>query len=321
MQKWHNIIPGFLKNEWSSSYQLTHKPLLSTDDLLTIHASATANINQPLVSKHEVSTLLVGERSSSYAGSGYEFAENQLYVAGDDSRFINWRLLAKTGKIYRKKFIEERRPELWLVINKRASMRFGTRTRLKVTQAAIQALYHLYQGQQQQLACASVILDETVHWYKPEKDINNLQPLIEDIIAPAPPIAEQPEDDCFNLVLRQLGARAAAGSIIVVLSDFHNLSADVLGSFYILTKKHSVIGKHIIDPIELELPVTGKYQVAAQQNQSRRLLDCDDNNIRQQYQEKTKRWQKEIENKLTHAGVNYQVCMSNDNNLTGAANE
>ncbi|MEJ2142622.1 MAG: DUF58 domain-containing protein [Gammaproteobacteria bacterium] len=180
----YDSTQAIIKNKWSSTYHLVHSPLLSSDDLVKIRASAITSIKKPLTSKREVSTLLVGERSSAYAGSGYEFAENQLYVAGDDSRFINWRLLAKTGKLYRKKFIEERRPELWIIVDKRAPMRFGTRKYLKVTQAAIQALHHLYEGQQQQLACAGIIIDEEIRWYKPAKDLRTLNPLIEDIIAP-----------------------------------------------------------------------------------------------------------------------------------------
>ena len=111
IQKYRDKASDLVKKKWSTDHALIHKPLLNSQDLLTLHASASAGIN-PLSSEQEVATLLIGERSSSYAGSGYEFAENQLYVAGDDSRFINWRMLAKTGKLYRKKFVEERRPEL-----------------------------------------------------------------------------------------------------------------------------------------------------------------------------------------------------------------
>lgn len=301
-----NRISYLLKNKWSSQYTLTHQPLLDTQDLLTLHASAIAGIN-PLSSENEVATLLVGERSSSYAGSGYEFAENQLYVAGDDSRFINWRMLAKTGKMYRKKFIEERRPELWVVVDKRASMRFGTQKRLKVTHAAMQALYHLYLAQQQQLACAGVILDETVRWYKPAQDSNALQPLIEDIIAPAPPLENNSNHDSFNFILRQLASRATAGSIIILLSDFHHLSTNVPGSLFTLTKKHRVTGIHILDSIELELPIHGNYQVVEKQGKEPWLLECDDNNFRLQYKNNTHQWRQHVEQLLTQSGASYQL--------------
>lgn len=318
----YDSIPAVIKNKWSPAYYLTHSPLLNRNDLVKIRASAVTSLRKPLTTKHEVSTLLVGERSSAYAGSGYEFAENQLYVTGDDSRFINWRLLARTGKLYRKKFIEERRPELWVVVDKRASMRFGTRRYLKVTQAAIQALYHLYEGQQQQLACAGIIVDEEVRWYKPAKELRTLNPLIEGIIAPAPPLhsmsAEKAGTDNLHIILRQLVSRATPGSIIILLSDFLNLSQEVQGSLHLLTRKHHVIAKHIADPIELELPVSGSYQVVAQPGQQEKVLDCNDENIRQQYQHKAEQWQQGIKEKLSRAGVNYELCMSNKSLPEGA---
>ena len=283
VKKYRDKASDLVNKKWSTGHTLIHKPLLNKQDLLTLHASAAAGIN-PLSSEQEVATLLVGERSSSYAGSGYEFAENQLFVVGDDSRFINWRILAKTGKLYRKKFVEERRPELWVVVDKRASMRFGTQKYLKVTQAAMQAIYYLYLAQQQQLACSGVILEETVRWYKPTQDNNSLQTLIDDIIAPAPPLRNDATHDSFNFILRQLATRATAGSIIVLLSDFHQLTTDVPSSLYTLTKKHQVVGIHIVDQIELELPNSGKYQVTEQQGQQPWLLECDKTDVRQQYE-------------------------------------
>lgn len=314
-----------LKHKWSYDYQLSHKPLLDTHDLVKIQAAATANINKPYTSRHEVSTLLIGERSSAYAGSGYEFAENQLYVAGDDSRFINWRLLARTGKLYRKKFIEERRPELWIIMDKRATMRFGTRKYLKVTQAAIQALYHLYQAQQQQMACGGIVIDEKVRWHSTVKDLRMLDPLIRDIISPAPPLystlSEKTGADTLNIVLRQLASRALPGSIIILLSDFLALSEEVPISLYLLRRNHQVIVKHIIDPIELELPSSGKYQVTVQPGQPEQSLDCDNEHIRDQYKIKARHWQQDIKERLTRSGAEYRLCMSNDSALAGTSHE
>lgn len=314
-KKYQETFLLFIKSKFSNQYQLTHRPLLDAQDLLTIHASSVAN-NKSFTSQNEVATLLVGERNSSFTGSGYEFAENQLYVAGDDMRFINWRLLARTGKMFRKKFIEERRPELWVIIDKRSTMRFGTKKRLKVTQAAIQAIYHLYQAHQQQLACAGAVLDETVHWYKPARDLSGLQPLIENIIAPAPPIIDQPANDSFNLVIRQLATKATPGSIILLLSDFHNISSQMPTSLYELTKKHRVIAKHIVDPIELQLPEQGKYQVAEKTSSEPHLLECDNANFRQNYQSIASQWQADIEKQLIQSGVSYQLCQSNENSLS-----
>ena len=183
LQHCHGLLERITGKPWATTKNVAYRPLLNEQALQQIHAVATAPNSNWVTSQHEVKTLLVGERSSAYSGSGYEFAENQLYVAGDDSRFINWRMLARTGKLYRKVFHEERRPQLWVVVDKRASMRFGTNKRLKVTQAAIHAICHLYQAQQHQLASGGVILKDSPCWFNPTQNMNALQPLIQEIIA------------------------------------------------------------------------------------------------------------------------------------------
>ena len=312
MQKCHGVLERLTGKTWLKSNNNTLAPLLNTQDLQHIHAVATAPNIKPLTSLHEVKTLLVGERSSAYAGSGYEFAENQQYIAGDDSRFINWRMLAKTGKLYRKTFHEERRPQLWVVVDKRARMRFGSKKRLKVTQAAIHAIFHLYQAQQQLLACGGVILEDTPRWFNPAHNLNALQPLIQEIIAPAPPILDQTEKDNFNIILSQLVARLSAGSIIVIVSDFYDLKNDMLGTLHTLASNHTVIAKHIIDSMEQSLPEHGKYQVTSHQNIDIVTLDCDDTTLRHQYQLKMTQQQENIEKLLTQTGVNYQLCLSDE---------
>jgi uncharacterized protein (DUF58 family) len=313
------LLTRFTNIHWSGREDKTLAPLLDDEELLRIHAFANFTQSKPLASLQEVKTLLVGERSSVFSGSGYEFAENRLYVTGDDSRFINWRMLAKTGKLFRKTFIEERRPQLWVVVDKRASMRFGTKKRLKVSQAAIHAIYHIYQAQQQQLATGGVILDEAPCWYNPEKNLKAIQPLIQEIIAPTPPTFEAEEKQNFDIILRQLVTRLSSGSIIVVISDFHQLDNDMLATLHTLTSKHTVIAKHIIDPIEQNLPAQGQFQVTPHGNTKLLTLNCDDTIFRQRYQNKMKQWQEDIEKQLKQTGTNYQLCLSDANIYCRAA--
>lgn len=312
MQHCHGLLERITGKPWPTIKNAAHIPLLNEQDLQQIHAVATTPDSNWVTSQHEVKTLLVGERSSAYSGSGYEFAENQLYVAGDDSRFINWRMLARTGKLYRKVFHEERRPQLWVVVDKRTSMRFGTKKRLKVTQAAIHAICHLYQAQQLQLACGGVILEESPCWFSPTQNMNASHALVKEIIAPAPPLFGQEEKECFNIILRQLVQRLSPGSIIIFISDFHDLRNDILGTLHTLASEHTVFAKHVIDPLEQNLPTHGKFQVISQQNSESFTLDCEDNTFRQQYQAEMKQQQETIENQLTQAGVNYQLCVSDE---------
>lgn len=312
LKQCQGYLERIFNKPWPDNKKAAYRPLLNKQDLHQIHIAATTPDSKWITSQHEVSTMLIGERSSAYAGSGYEFADNQRYIAGDDSRFINWRVLARTGKLYRKVFHEERRPQLWIVLDKRSSMRFGSSKRLKVTQAAIHAICHLYQAQQHQLACGGVVVNESPSWFNPVENINTLQPLIEQIIAPAPPLFTQQDNDSLNFILRELIERLSSGSIVILISDFYDLDNDMLNSLYTLVSNHTVIAKHIIDPLEMNLPEHGKFQVTAQQNATTLTLNCNDNTFRQKYRAKMKQQQEHIENQLVKTGVIYQLCTSDE---------
>ena len=68
-----------------------------------------------------------GNYRSLSRGSGMEFDEARLYVPGDDSRRIDWKLTARKSSAYVKSFIEENDNAVSLLIDLSASTILGTR--------------------------------------------------------------------------------------------------------------------------------------------------------------------------------------------------
>ena len=66
-----------------------------------------------------------GIMKSHFKGSGLIFKEHQVYVPGDDIRNIDWKLLAKTGHPFIKKFEEERNIEIFIFLDCSQSMFMG----------------------------------------------------------------------------------------------------------------------------------------------------------------------------------------------------
>ena len=85
----------------------------------------------------------IGILKSHFKGSGLMFKEHQIYSHGDDVRFIDWKLLAKSCVPYIKTFEEERNIEISVVIDATPSMLTGYKgiTKLK---AAIEIACLLY---------------------------------------------------------------------------------------------------------------------------------------------------------------------------------
>jgi len=63
-----------------------------------------------------------GERSSAQAGSGIAFATHRPYAAGDDFRFLDWKVFARSERLYVKQFEEERDLSVHLLLDCSGSM-------------------------------------------------------------------------------------------------------------------------------------------------------------------------------------------------------
>lgn len=82
-------------------------------------------------------SISIGMLKSHFRGSGLQFKEHQIYSHGDDVRFIDWKLLAKTNHPYVKTFEEERNVEITVVLDASMSMLVGHKGVSKL-QAAIE---------------------------------------------------------------------------------------------------------------------------------------------------------------------------------------
>jgi uncharacterized protein (DUF58 family) len=66
-----------------------------------------------------------GALKSHFRGSGLQFREHQVYVAGDDVRFIDWNLSARTANTYIKTFEEERNIEIVVFLDLSPTLLYG----------------------------------------------------------------------------------------------------------------------------------------------------------------------------------------------------
>ena len=84
----------------------------------------------------KVSTHQFGTNHSIFRGRGMEFDESRAYQPGDDNRSIDWRVTAKTGKVHTKLYREERERPVFVLVDCRSMMQFGSRVRFKSVLAA-----------------------------------------------------------------------------------------------------------------------------------------------------------------------------------------
>ncbi|MGZ3790200.1 MAG: DUF58 domain-containing protein [Bacteriovorax sp.] len=125
----------------------------------------------------------VGTLKTNFKGTGLQFKEHQVYSFGDDVRFIDWKILAKTSNPYVKTFNEERNVEIVVVIDATATMLTGYNGVSKL-QAAIEicCLLYLLAKESNDFVHALIVADEIIHVPKKsgEAGISHLISALED---------------------------------------------------------------------------------------------------------------------------------------------
>lgn len=299
-----------LLERWAWPARFSLPPLVDEQTVQSIYQAASAKIAPALLAQREVQHILLGERQSAFAGRGYEFADNQMYSPGDEARFINWRVLARTGQLYRKTFYEERRPQVWLVVDRSNSMRFGTRKRLKVAQASQLALFHLFLAQRRSLMTGAILLDSTPTWFQPTHDRASQQALIQQLCKPCPPLAQESRRIGLLAILQQCQVRLPPGCIVILYSDFHELQASDMQLLHALGQQHTLYSRHIIDVAEQSLPGQGEYTFA--RNEETTSLNCSDAELVARYQQQMQRRHDTVADWFSQAGIEYQAYRADD---------
>ena len=125
----------------------------------------------------------IGILKTNIKGTGLQFKEHQVYSFGDDIRFIDWKILAKTSQPYIKTFNEERNVEIVVVIDASMTMMNGFNGVSKL-QAAIEicCLLFLLAKETGDFIHALIVTDEIINVPKlsGDKGITHLISILED---------------------------------------------------------------------------------------------------------------------------------------------
>jgi uncharacterized protein (DUF58 family) len=287
----------------------TLQPLLDMAQLARLrHAATTAA--SPLLQQQLLRQPQLGERPSLVQGSGLDFDESRPFLAGDDRRHINWRLLARTGELYLKVFREERRTQLSLLLDRRAGMRMGSHGRLKVTQAARLAVLLALMAQHQGLAVGALCLQQRSQFHRGRSGESAIAELIRSLGAAAPP-QEANDEPPLSRALAQLQGQLPRGSLVCLISDFADLGEGDSALLWQLAREHDVSAFHISDDMEHELPTGGRLRIAATGGEVLEL-DCGDAELRSAYARHMQARHGEIRELLIRAGVHYREVRSDE---------
>lgn len=231
-------------------------PLLTETELQALyqraqHAAADSSLQNLLEQRQ------AGDVASRYRGAGLDYAESRSYQPGDEPRFMHWSVTARTGKPHVKQFREERRPAVFILLDRRSTMRFGTRVRLKAAQAARVAALTAFAAAQNGWAVSGVTLEAQPHWFPATTDTHAIWQFAYQCAAACPPIT-QADEPTLATILPLIGAQLVRGTHLYLLSDFTDLDTACEPYLLQLLSRHPLFTVQVLDTAECELPDAGR---------------------------------------------------------------
>lgn len=288
-------------------------PLLGDDELLHLLHRVQAATWTP---QRRARSRRPGEQPSAFMGRGGDFEEARAYMVGDDLRHMEWRATARTGRPYIKVYRQEQQSVLHLIVDRGASMRFGTRQRLKVAQAVRIAMLLAFDAHLANESIGLSVLGEAGECLRPRSGQPALQTLVARLNAPAPPRDTADEHDTLAAQLADVELQTPPGARIVLLSDGRFLKPADLALFARLGSSRELSIAQILDPAEIELPALGRTQWLDLANGAVHYADLSDPEQRQQFSVKALAWQRQLDIVLQQTGAQMHRCMTTDDAWT-----
>lgn len=196
--------------------------------------------------------MFSGEYHSAFKGRGMSFSEVRSYQYGDDVRNIDWNVTARTNTPFVKIFEEERELTLMLLIDVSKSAYFGTVNQLKsgiITEISAVLSFSAIQNNDK----VGVILfsDKIELFIPPKKGRSHTLRIIRELIDFQP----NSHGTDLGMALRYFNNVIKKRCIGFLLSDF--MTRGYEAPLRIVSRRHDLIGVHLYDPKEQEMPDIG----------------------------------------------------------------
>lgn len=125
--------------------------------------------NLELLARQVVEGFITGLHQSPFHGFSVEFAEHRLYNSGESVKNIDWKLLARTDKLFVKQFEEETNLRCYLLLDTSSSMNFPEKglNKLQFSIYAIASLMYLFKKQRD--AFGLCLFSDRIDWMSQAK--------------------------------------------------------------------------------------------------------------------------------------------------------
>jgi uncharacterized protein (DUF58 family) len=268
------------------------------------------------------SDTMVGAYLSRFKGRGMDFEELREYIPGDDVRDIDWNVTHRLGRVFVKRFREERELTAVLAVDVSASSRFGSANRTKREFACeIAATLAFSAAKNGDKVALLLFTDEVELFVPPRKGRRHILRLVRELLTFQPRKRGTDISSALGFLNHVLHRRA----IVFLLTDFLHTTnnpspgfatlspsdgerdgvrgRDVIQELGLTNTRHDVVCLHLHDPRESELPDAGLVTIEDAETGELLEIDSTRGSVRQRFAAANAERLAELDLALNRTGV------------------
>ena len=266
------------------------------------HALLSRLASMPIESRVPMSGNVAGKHRSTHRGSSVEFAEYRKYVAGDDTRRLDWKAFARSDRYYIKEFEADSNLRAYLVVDASGSMNFAAAGEAKIQYARRIAASLAYLLVHQGDATGLSVCSEKQHLEVPPSrraaDLERLFAALETIDA----TGETSLPASLHALAEKIGRRA----LVIILSDLFTDPAALGDALqHLRYRKHDIAVFHLMDPQEISFEFDRPHRFVDMEDGS--SLIAEPSLIADEYKAALQDFLRTIRAKCHDAAADYQL--------------
>jgi len=233
--------------------------------------------------RQPIHSILAGRHASRLRGRGLNFEEIRRYLPGDDIRNMDWHVTARLQKPHVRVYTEERNRSCLLVVDQRQGMFFGTRHRMKSVAAAETAALAAWRVFLSGDCVGAIVFNDTdITEIAPRRSQQCVMRILKAIVeknqmlhADSPP-PSNPE--MLNTALEHTVRLAKHDHLVCIIAGGGGADNTTVRLSSQIAAHNDMLVAFVYDPMEVELPPTGKLVVTNGELQLE--FDGNDSNLR-----------------------------------------
>ena len=281
-------------------------------DLSNIQNSEIKNLE--LLAHQIVEGFITGIHKSPFHGFSVEFSEHKLYNKGESTRHIDWKLFAKTEKLYTKKYEEETNLRCHIIIDNSASMHYPVVKEQQINQlnkvgfSAVASACLMEVLKRQHDAVGLSIFADSYQYYAPEKGSDRHRKMILHQLEKLVTGNSDATTETYQY-LHEIAEKIHRRSLIFLFTDMFQTNIDEEKMFEALRhlkyNKHEVVLFHTFDmktELNFDFENSPKKFVDVETGETVNLFA---ENIKENYTKLVDSYFKELKNKCLHYKISY----------------